>query len=681
MRNKLLAALLCLSFAFLPRDAGFSLPEGTPQLGNSTEAAYPTPLQTSETASDPVAEFETATALPTASPSPTAFADEEKRFLTLDQAALSLSVAGEQSAILTAALVPDAPEGAEVVFHWSSADPSVATVSDTGSRASVTAVHGGATQLIVSASSSAWENELRAECEVRVNEPVRNINLSTGLLTLTADASERSVGRLAFSIEPDTHTETVHWRVEQDEEAVSFDAVSGAVHALREGTALLIAETSGGVSARCRVLVRAAGALVLESAPTETNSAEAAVPSANALYSPQMTQTRSLLDLSLPAWETRLLRSEEKAELTPLTALPDGEPSAPGTAAPSGKAALFDDWDAAVGIRLGSDPVALGAGIALEDEAQAADQPTWRSSDRRVARVDQQGNVQPVKVGKATITVTVPGGGQASTLVTVYKKEALSARLRTEPRVKLSVGETLLPSVSFSPMHSYAALRWSTSDSAVAVVDSESGLITAVNKGATVVSADAPNLSSPTLSLTVEVVAPIQSLAMYADSLRDDASWLALPGQSRALEVVPEPAWEQTSDTVTWSSSNARVASVDKRTGKVTAHKQGNAVITAKATSGAKATCRVRVVRPAESIALPEGRIFLKNGETHTLRPTLTPRNNTDVLSWSSSDPEVAVVSATGVVTALAKGEALLTVTTLDGLSVHCAVTVLEAVE
>ena len=67
-------------------------------------------------------------------------------------------------------------------------------------------------------------------------------------------------------------------------------------------------------------------------------------------------------------------------------------------------------------------------------------------------------------------------------------------------------------------------------------------------------------------------------------------------------------------------------------------------------------------------------------GETETLTPTVAPATATDkTVTWSSSNTSVATVSNEGVVTAVAAGEATITVTTTDGaFTATCTVTVAE---
>lgn len=68
-------------------------------------------------------------------------------------------------------------------------------------------------------------------------------------------------------------------------------------------------------------------------------------------------------------------------------------------------------------------------------------------------------------------------------------------------------------------------------------------------------------------------------------------------------------------------------------------------------------------------------------GETYSIKATIKPADATNaVLSWTSSNENVATVSADGLVTAMAAGNAIITATTTDGsnLSASCELVVSE---
>ena len=85
----------------------------------------------------------------------------------------------------------------------------------------------------------------------------------------------------------------------------------------------------------------------------------------------------------------------------------------------------------------------------------------------------------------------------------------------------------------------------------------------------------------------------------------------------------------------------------------------------------------------AESINLDQESLNVHIGAKVQLTATITPSNSDSGVQWSSSNTDVATVSASGVVTAKAKGTAIITARTTDGtnLSAQCVVTVTQPVE
>ena len=83
-------------------------------------------------------------------------------------------------------------------------------------------------------------------------------------------------------------------------------------------------------------------------------------------------------------------------------------------------------------------------------------------------------------------------------------------------------------------------------------------------------------------------------------------------------------------------------------------------------------------VIPVTGVSLDESSITLDVGGNQTLTATVTPEDATNKkVCWSSDNEAVATVSEDGVVTAVAGGTAVITVTTLDGLfTASCTVTV-----
>lgn len=131
-----------------------------------------------------------------------------------------------------------------------------------------------------------------------------------------------------------------------------------------------------------------------------------------------------------------------------------------------------------------------------------------------------------------------------------------------------------------------------------------------------------------------------------------------------------------TDKTLTWTSSDTSVITVDQ-TGEITAQGVGSAEITATATNGMTKSVTVQVYQPADSISADVEELTMVAGESNTLKVTVLPANTTHSISWSSSDPSVAVVDEAGVIQALSEGETMLTAT-CDGVSRGIALTVYD---
>ena len=82
----------------------------------------------------------------------------------------------------------------------------------------------------------------------------------------------------------------------------------------------------------------------------------------------------------------------------------------------------------------------------------------------------------------------------------------------------------------------------------------------------------------------------------------------------------------------------------------------------------------------AEQISLDKTSLTLHGNESQQLTATVLPADASQELTWTSSDESVATVSQSGLVSAVAPGQAVITATTTDGtdLSASCNVTVLH---
>ncbi len=135
--------------------------------------------------------------------------------------------------------------------------------------------------------------------------------------------------------------------------------------------------------------------------------------------------------------------------------------------------------------------------------------------------------------------------------------------------------------------------------------------------------------------------------------------------------------------TVTFSSSDVSVATVNETTGRVSAVNCGTATITAKYVCGlvtyvAYCTVNVDTVIRVSSVDIAKANTTIDAKNSETLAFSVNPSNATNpALTWTSSDNSIATVS-NGVVVGVSAGTAIITATSVEDptKSDTCVVTV-----
>ena len=230
---------------------------------------------------------------------------------------------------------------------------------------------------------------------------------------------------------------------------------------------------------------------------------------------------------------------------------------------------------------------------------------TWSSSKTSVATVDANGKVTAVAEGNATITAKA-GNKSATCSVTVTKNVvAVESITLDKSSLELNEGETATLVATVKPDNATnKTVTWSSSRTSVATVDAN-GKVTAVAEGTATITAKAGDKTA-TCSVTVKKnVIAVESVTL------DITSTILNTGETLTLTATVKPD-NATDKTVTWSSSNSSVATVDAN-GKVTAVAQGTAIVTAKA-GDKTATCTVTVKKNGINAGDPEG-FNNENGE------------------------------------------------------------------
>ena len=144
------------------------------------------------------------------------------------------------------------------------------------------------------------------------------------------------------------------------------------------------------------------------------------------------------------------------------------------------------------------------------------------------------------------------------------------------------------------------------------------------------------------------------------------------------LSATASPADSSLTE-ITWSSSDKTVAKVSSKTGKLTGVKAGECTVTAKTADGLKASCKVTVAKKPKKVSLSESELALSVDMKARLTASVPTGCASGKLTFESSKPSVVSVSEKGKLVALKKGSATITVTTYNGKTATCKVTVKKA--
>ncbi len=186
----------------------------------------------------------------------------------------------------------------------------------------------------------------------------------------------------------------------------------------------------------------------------------------------------------------------------------------------------------------------------------------YATSDKSIATVDKNGKVTGKKTGTVTVTVKLHG-------------QKLKCKIKVEnPKIsKTSITVAEKGTTTLKVKGASKKVTWSTSDKNIAKVD-KNGKVTGVKKGTVTITA---KVEHKNITCKVTVTKP---------EISKTSAKIYLGGTTN-LKVT------DTKSTVTWSTSDKSIATVNKN-GKVTGKKEGTATITAKV-DGKKLKCTVKI--------------------------------------------------------------------------------------
>ena len=302
---------------------------------------------------------------------------------------------------------------------------------------------------------------------------------------------------------------------------------------------------------------------------------------------------------------------------------------------------------------------------------EGATNKNWTSStsNASIASLSGKSTIHAVAPGTAIITVTTEDGKKTATITVTVTQQVGEIRLSAD-KTTLKVGGTAKVTANVLPENaSNKGVTFTSSHSTVATVDAN-GNVQAASAGITTITATAADGKGAygTITIKVEDMATGVTLSPTSKELKVNET------AQLAASVLPATA----NQGIKFTSSDETVATVSE-TGLVTARKEGTAVITATAADGSEksASCTIKVGAtavdvPVTGITLDQPEITIEVlKDAKQLKATVEPANatNKDVV-FSSSNTNVAVVSNTGLVTAINNGTATITVTSKENPSI-----------
>ncbi len=508
------------------------------------------------------------------------FDPSEVTGITLDKTSINLYIG--KSSTLIATVTPSTAADKSVI--WTSSDPSVAMVSTKGV---IEAISEGTCTIEATTNDGGYT----ASCEVEVKPILINsIKFDKTNLSLNEGATDI----ISATVSPEDATEkSLTWTSSVDSVATVDEF--GKIKALKKGTTTIKATANDGSGqyATCSVTVKRPvssitiepASLIIHTGESKTLTATVAPETATNTSCTWSSSNTSVATVSTSGVVKGIARGT-----VIITATAKDGSGAVGTCE-------VEVRQYVTSITLDKTSLVLNEGESSTVSASSV-QPdnandksvVWSSSDEEIATVDQTGKITAVSKGTATIKGTANDGSGKYATCSVTVKRLVSSITIEPASLIIHIGESkTLHATVYPETANNTSYTWSSSNTSVATV-STSGVVKGVAKGTVIITATAKDGSGVTGTCEVDVRKYVTSITL------DKTSLVLNEGESSTISVSSVKPDDANDKSVTWSSSNEEIATVDQ-TGKVTAVSKGTATIKATANdgSGKNASCPVRV--------------------------------------------------------------------------------------
>jgi len=587
--------------------------------------------------------------------------------ITLDPEEVEISVG--ESLVINASVLPSNINNASLMFI--SSDESVFTITD-ANKLSVTikAVAGG--KAVLTAVNS--DNIIVGNCLVTVKEPVTNIKLSETNLNVKLATKTY---QLYATISPAGATSKgITW--ESTNTSVATIDENGKLTLVSSGSTSIICTSidNPNIKAICNVTVSKA----VSSVEFDQKSVEMYVGESKRLTYQLKPDTASDTSVRFTSFNTAIADVDRSGMVT---ARQSGQTQ---IMIMSNDGSLYSICTVVVkqratGVKMSVTNVTMNKGEYFNIEVSVTPSTatdaslSWESQDEKIATVNSAGRVSAKDVGTTVIMVKTTTGATAFCTVTVLEGVT---QLELDPDfATVDIGETITLTPKFTPEKaSNQNVTFKSSDESIATVNPV-GVVKGLKGGVVLITCESEDGGYRAFCL-LTVHEPVISVNMNPES------YILGLGKSYKLEATVSNDETASTTTVTWTSDNTDVASVDKY-GKVTGNKLGFAKITATADddSGADAVCVIEVVNEVTSIKFPVGSMTLMVGEQYSFEAKVLPTDATyKDPTYVSTNEDVGLIDEDGVFSALKAGTTYVQAKAKDnsGKYAQCYVTVINPV-
>lgn len=574
--------------------------------------------------------------------------------ITLNPTEKTINV--NESFEITATINP--ADATDTEISWSSSDANVATVT-VGPDGKVTVVGVKAGTATITATIGTGDNAVTATCVVTVIQPAMSITINPEKSVVAVGGT---TGIITATVNPaDTSDKTIVWSA-QPEGLVTINDLGDGTITVTAGTqtgTVTITATCGNVSATCTVEVTDELAISLDKDELTLIAGE------SEQLVPTVVNNHDNLPVSWESSNPDVATVDQDGNVTSI------KPGTTTITVKCGNVSATCEVTVIPDLRLNAYDIEVYVGdnfqLIATVSPETTEAVTWTIQDTAVATISSTGLVVGVSVGETTATASIQGATVQCKVKVIYAP--LEGIVITPAEITLPIGGEADLTVKAEPDNAEVpdGLTWKSSDDSVVTVD-ENGHVKAVGVGTATITVTTEDGQTATSTITV--------VAIEAEQIKLNASDVEI-FVKETFELKATVLPENTTDkTVTWKSSDDKIATVDAN-GVVTGVAPGVVAVTATCGS-VSATCKV-TVKPirASSVTVNPTEMELTEGETGQITAEIQPDDVTDpTIKWESSDPTVATVDENGNVTAVGEGECDITAT-VDGETATCHVTVL----